>query len=419
MGRPVFPRSLAEFQARFASDEACRRYLMACRWPHGFRCPTCGDAGSYLLAARANLLQCRACRRQTSVTAGTVLDRTRLPLPLWFAAAYLVTTHTPGFSALQLQRQLGLARYETAWTMLQKLRRAMVRPVPLRWLTAGELRPALLRSDGEAEDLVDEGPLGRHVGRRHGTHLSLGQHRHGLDAGEGSPSGPEALKAEHRPCSALDPAVVLLDQVVEPLPAAVPGEAPQLALPLHLAQRAGVALEPVGDDGPRVAGVVPAEGPAEEALGRLLVALGAEQEVDGLAGAVDGAIQVAPLPVDPEVGLVDVPRPAAGPQVAARALLELGGEALDPAVHGRVVDLDPAVGEHALEVAVADRELQVPAHRPKDDLGREAEAAERPGIGHEQRSRIGGRWGSAAPTRLRAAAQRNGSEDAESILSSG
>jgi transposase-like protein len=127
MARPDFPRSLAEFQARFGSDEACRRYLMACRWPDGFRCPGCGDGGSYPLATR-DLLQCRACRRQTSVTAGTVLDRTRLPLPLWFAAAYLVTTHTPGFSALQLQRQLGLARYETAWTMLHKLRRAMVRP---------------------------------------------------------------------------------------------------------------------------------------------------------------------------------------------------------------------------------------------------------------------------------------------------
>jgi len=127
MAPPDFPRGLAEFQAWFASDEACRHYLMACRWPEGFRCPACGDAGSYLLSAR-NLLQCRACRRQTSITAGTVLDRTRLPLPLWFAAAYLVTTHTPGFSALQLQRQLGLARYETAWTMLHKLRRAMVRP---------------------------------------------------------------------------------------------------------------------------------------------------------------------------------------------------------------------------------------------------------------------------------------------------
>jgi transposase-like protein len=127
VARPDFPRSLVEFQARFDSDAACRSYLVACRWPDGFRCPGCGDGGSYPLVTR-DLLQCRACRRQTSVTAGTVLDRTRLPLPLWFAAAYLVTTHTPGFSALQLQRQLGLARYETAWTMLQKLRRAMVRP---------------------------------------------------------------------------------------------------------------------------------------------------------------------------------------------------------------------------------------------------------------------------------------------------
>ena len=62
------------------------------------------------------------------MTAGTVLHRTRLPLRFWFAAAYLVTTPTPGFSAVQLQRQLGLARYETAWTMLHKLRRAMLRP---------------------------------------------------------------------------------------------------------------------------------------------------------------------------------------------------------------------------------------------------------------------------------------------------
>ena len=127
IARPDFPRNLPEFQARFGSDEACRRYLVACRWPDGFRCPKCGDGGSYPLDTR-DLLQCRTCCRQTSVTAGTVLDRTRLPLPLWFASAYLVTTHTPGFSALQLQRQFGLARYETAWAMLQKLRRAMVRP---------------------------------------------------------------------------------------------------------------------------------------------------------------------------------------------------------------------------------------------------------------------------------------------------
>ena len=65
------------------------------------------------------------------------------------------------------------------------------------------------------------------------------------------------------------------------------------------------------------------------------------------------------------------------------ALLELGGEALDPAVHGRVIDLYAAIGEHPFEVAVADRKLQVPAHGPEDHLGREAEAAECPGgVGH-------------------------------------
>jgi hypothetical protein len=74
------------------------------------------------------LWQCSACRYQVSVTAGTVLHRTRTPLHLWFWAAYLVTTGTPGISALQLQRQLGLKRYETSWTMLHKLRRAMVNP---------------------------------------------------------------------------------------------------------------------------------------------------------------------------------------------------------------------------------------------------------------------------------------------------
>jgi transposase-like protein len=74
------------------------------------------------------LLQCRSCRHQTSVTAGTVSHRSRLPLSSWFAAAYLVTTHAPGFSALPLQRQLGLSRYETAFVMLQKLRRVMLRP---------------------------------------------------------------------------------------------------------------------------------------------------------------------------------------------------------------------------------------------------------------------------------------------------
>ena len=127
MARPDFPRSFDEFRTRFATEQDCWQYLLESRWPDGFRCPRCGHDAAYALATRS-LLQCRSCRHQTSVTAGTVLHRSRLPLSLWFAAAYLMTTHSPGFSALQLQRQLGLGRYETAFVMLQKLRRAMQRP---------------------------------------------------------------------------------------------------------------------------------------------------------------------------------------------------------------------------------------------------------------------------------------------------
>src|SRR3989304_5847569 len=126
MPRPDFPRSLREFQRRFADEEGCRQYLAASRWPDGFRCPRCGFGDALELPGRL-LSRCRKCARDTSVSAGTVLHRTRIPLTQWFWAAYLVTTHTPGLSALQLQRQLGISRYETAWMMLHKLRRAMVR----------------------------------------------------------------------------------------------------------------------------------------------------------------------------------------------------------------------------------------------------------------------------------------------------
>lgn len=127
MPRPDFPRTFEGFRKRFAGEEDCWLYLVEWRWPEGFRCPACGGGEAWTLPRRA-LFECRSCRHQTSVTAGTVLHRTRLPLSLWFAAAYLVTTHTPGFSALQLQRQLGLTRYETAFVLLHKLRRAMRRP---------------------------------------------------------------------------------------------------------------------------------------------------------------------------------------------------------------------------------------------------------------------------------------------------
>jgi transposase-like protein len=117
-----------EFQERFASEEACREYLFASRWPDGFVCPGCGAARAGEMHRRRLLWQCKVCGQQTSATAGTVMHATRTPLRTWFWAAYLVATHHPGISAKQLQRQLGLSRYETAWLILQKLRRAMVAP---------------------------------------------------------------------------------------------------------------------------------------------------------------------------------------------------------------------------------------------------------------------------------------------------
>src|SRR5271167_720160 len=121
-----YPRNLKEFDVRFRSEEACREYLLQLRWPDGFRCPRCGCRESS--PVRAVLLRCRDCRHQTSVTAGTIFQDTRTSLRLWFQAIWWVVSQKNGVSALGLQRVLGLKSYETAWTWLHKLRRAMVRP---------------------------------------------------------------------------------------------------------------------------------------------------------------------------------------------------------------------------------------------------------------------------------------------------
>jgi transposase-like protein len=123
--RPPFPKTLRQFQSDFATEEACQRYLAACRWPDGFACPRCGYERAYELVKQRRY-QCAKCRYQVSLTSGTILHRTKIPLTHWFWAAYLMTTDKRGVSALLLQRQLGLASYETAWMMLHKLRRAMV-----------------------------------------------------------------------------------------------------------------------------------------------------------------------------------------------------------------------------------------------------------------------------------------------------
>ena len=123
--RPPFPKTLRQFQSEFAAEEDCEQYLAACRWPDGFICPRCENRRAYKLVNQRRW-QCAGCRHQVSLTAGTVLHRTKIPLTHWFWAAYLMTTDKRGVSALLLQRQLGLSCYETAWMMLHKLRRAMV-----------------------------------------------------------------------------------------------------------------------------------------------------------------------------------------------------------------------------------------------------------------------------------------------------
>ncbi len=124
-----FPASLPDFQRLFPDDAACAAYLEKARWSAGFACPYCVVIGEpFRIATRPGVLTCRACRRQTSLLVGTVMERSHTPLSVWFWAAYLVTSQTPGMSAVQFQRQLGLSRYETAFGILHKLRAAMVRP---------------------------------------------------------------------------------------------------------------------------------------------------------------------------------------------------------------------------------------------------------------------------------------------------
>lgn len=120
-----YPQRWVDFERWFPDEEHCAAYLARLRWPNGFRCPRC-DHDQAWPASRGRWV-CRTCRHQTSVTAGTILAGTRTPLRIWFAAAWHVTHQKLGISALGLQRILGWGSYQTAWTILHKLRRAMVR----------------------------------------------------------------------------------------------------------------------------------------------------------------------------------------------------------------------------------------------------------------------------------------------------
>ena len=120
-----YPRTLLELEQRFSDEAKCREYLFALRWPQGFVCPVCGAGG---LAIRRDLWRCLQCGQETSVMAGTIFQDSKLPLTVWFRAMWQVASQKNGVSALGLQRALGLGNYKTAWALLHKLRRAMVRP---------------------------------------------------------------------------------------------------------------------------------------------------------------------------------------------------------------------------------------------------------------------------------------------------
>ncbi len=121
-----YPRTLQEFEEWFSTEKACIHYLWRLRWPEGFICPVCHGRKGWQM--RTGLIRCKACQYKASVIAGTIFQGTRKPLRLWFQAMWYVTSQKFGGNALGLKRVLGLGSYQTAWSWLHKMRRAMVRP---------------------------------------------------------------------------------------------------------------------------------------------------------------------------------------------------------------------------------------------------------------------------------------------------
>jgi len=116
--------SLNEFLKAYGTEDQCFEALYALRWPDGFRCPHCGHDKCCELTVR-RLQQCNDCGRQTSVTAGTIFDSSKLPLIVWFQGMYLLTQNKKGISAMSLHRQLGIS-YNAAWRMKHKLMQVML-----------------------------------------------------------------------------------------------------------------------------------------------------------------------------------------------------------------------------------------------------------------------------------------------------
>ena len=126
--------SLPDFFAAYGSEAQCAEALFTWRWPHGFVCPECGHAKGYTTIQTRGLLQCKHCRHQTSLTAGTVFAASKLPLTIWFLALYLLTQQKNAISAMELMRQLSVS-YNTAWSLKHKLLQSMLERDANRQLT--------------------------------------------------------------------------------------------------------------------------------------------------------------------------------------------------------------------------------------------------------------------------------------------
>lgn len=152
-GHPVggldYPRTILEFDQWFPNEDACISYLMRLRWPTGFVCPACNGCKGWFTSRWQ--IRCAGCQRQTSVTAGTIFDKTRKPLRTWFLAIWYVTNQKYGGNALGLKRMLGLGSYQTAWSWLHKMRRAMA--TPNRDLLSGQVEVDETYIGGEEEGL--------------------------------------------------------------------------------------------------------------------------------------------------------------------------------------------------------------------------------------------------------------------------
>jgi transposase-like protein len=115
--------NMIEFNEKYGTEEQCRQHLFSVRWSEGFVCPKCENKEYFDIKSR-NLYQCKKCNHQVSVTAGTIMDKTRTPLVKWFLAIYYMSEDKRGISALSLMSRIGVA-YQTSWSMCNKIRHAM------------------------------------------------------------------------------------------------------------------------------------------------------------------------------------------------------------------------------------------------------------------------------------------------------